>query len=959
MKMRRGMATRTGFKGSSAILLAILAADAGFAQTAGDSVGPATAEETVLADNAGDESIVVTGSRIPRPDVESNSPVNVIGEDEIQLSATNETEQLLNSMPQFVAGFGSQSNNPGNGTATVNLRNLGTVRTLVLMNGRRIVGSGEDGVVDINMIPPALISRVDIVTGGASAVYGSDAMAGVVNFIMRDDFEGLEVGGSAGISSRGDSARYNIDLTVGGNFADGRGNIVFYANYFDRAQTFAAARDHASLFLVDAVQDGRGVLVPGGNAVTPQGTIFSPSLVGLTDPFGNVIGPQGIFFAEEGWRAYTTSDGYNDRPTSNLQLPMQRIQAAVLGHYNVTDDIDFFWEGTYARTRVNSTLGALPMSSSGFIPGFQLDLRNPYLPDTLRDFLSVNLDPDGDNLVPLNINRRVLESGSRTSDQTRDFWRAVAGLRGGLTDRLNWEVYLNHGENDLTDEQGGGVLIDNFAAMFLTDPSDPYSCANGDPKCVVINPFGLGALTKEMVDYYNVDLVNHTRVRQTQIGGTISGSLFSLPAGDVGIAVGVEYRKESARFQPDQLYVLGEAISRSAGLQPTGGSYDVAEAFGELYVPILANRPGFELLAFEGGIRVSHYSTAGSVVSYKMGGEYSPFRGLKFRGLYQRAVRAPNITELYSGATNTAPLATDFCNATPNRTAAERSFCLELGVPAALIDVFQQENVQIRAITGGNPDLFEETSDTWSVGAVIRPDFIPNLQITVDYYNIKITDAIALFGGGLQPTINACRANLSLSNPFCVPLQTRTPDGQLQDVPLLNQNIAELTASGIDFRLDYRHGIGRYGELSYFLAGAYLFENETTSSPVLNPIDCAGYIGGGSCGSANPHWRFSQRLTWELDEYQISLRHRFVGSAKDGRIAAAIATGSPPPLLAVPKTPNMHYFDLSASVRVSDRFRLYGTVDNLFDRDPPFQLYERQTYDAIGRRFTIGFTANF
>src|SRR5690606_21819533 len=175
MKMRRGMATRTGLKGSSAILLAILAADTGFAQTAGDSVGPATAEETVLADNAGDESIVVTGSRIPRPDVESNDPVNVIGEGETQLSATNEPEQLLNSMPQFVAGFGSQSNSPGNGTATVTLRNLGTVRTLVLMNGRRIVGSGEDGVVDINMIPPALISRVDIVTGGASAVYGSDA----------------------------------------------------------------------------------------------------------------------------------------------------------------------------------------------------------------------------------------------------------------------------------------------------------------------------------------------------------------------------------------------------------------------------------------------------------------------------------------------------------------------------------------------------------------------------------------------------------------------------------------------------------------------------------------------------------------------------------------------------------------------------------------------------------------
>ncbi len=955
MGLKRVSARRRTLQGGSAILLAALAVNPAFAQSTEESI----ASETAIASGGEEESIVITGSRIPRPDVVSNSPVNVIGEEEIRLTAANETEQILNSMPQFVAGFGSQSNNPGNGTATVNLRNLGTVRTLVLMNGRRIVGSGEDGVVDINMIPPALISRVDVVTGGASAVYGSDAMAGVVNFVMKDDFEGLEIGAQAGISSQGDAARYNFDFTVGGNFADGRGNIVFYANYFDRAQVFGGARDHATVFLVDAVQNGVGVLVPGGNAVTPQGTIFSPSLVGRRDQFGNVIGPQGIFFAPEGWRAYRTSDGFNDRPYNNLQLPLERIQGAILGHFDITNDITVFWEGSYARSRVNSTLGALPMSSSGFIPGFQLDLRNPYLPPSLRDFLSTNLDPDGNGLVPLNINRRVLESGPRTSDQTRDFWRGVVGLRGGLTDRLNWEVFFNHGENDLTDRQGGGVLIDRFAAMFLTDPTDPTRCANRDPQCVVINPFGLNSLTPQMVAYYNVDLTNVTRVRQTQIGGSVTGSLFSLPAGDVGISVGAEYRRESASFQPDQLYVLGDAISRSAGLQPTGGSYNVKEVFGELYVPVLADRPGIQLLAFEGGVRYSDYSTAGSVVSYKLGGEYSPFRGLKFRGLYQRAVRAPNIIELYSGATNTAPLATDFCNATPSRTAAERAFCLQLGVPTSIIDVFQQENVQIRAITGGNPDLFEETSDTWSVGAVIRPDFVPNLQITVDYYNIKISDAIAVFGGGLQPTINACRANLSLSNPFCAPLRTRTPDGQLQDVPLLNQNIAEITASGIDFRLDYRHGIGRYGNLSYFLAGAYLLENETTSSPVLNPIDCAGFIGGGSCGSANPKWRFTQRLTWDYDAFQLSLRHRFIGSARDGRIAAAISTGSTAPLLAVPSTPDVHYFDLSASVRVGERFRFYGTVDNLFDRDPPFQLFERQTYDAIGRRFTIGFTANF
>lgn len=944
MRTKQVSVTRTALKGGSAMLIAALA------------TGSALAQEAAPAEEG--EAIVITGSRIPRPDVDSNSPVNVVSSEEIKLSATSETEQILNALPQAVAGSGSQSNS-GNGTATVNLRNLGTVRTLVLQNGRRIVGSTQDGVVDINMIPPALISRVEVVTGGASAVYGSDAMAGVVNFVMKDDFEGMELAGQAGVSQRGDAERYNFDLTVGGNFDGGRGNIVFYGSYYDRAQVQGSARKHASRFLVDAVQNGVGVLVPGGNGVTPQGTIFTPSLVGKKDQFGNTIGTAGIFFAPEGWRAYRTSDGFNDRPYTNLQMPMKRWQASVMGHYDLTDDVTAFWEGSYVRNKINSTLGAVPMSSSGFIPNFQLDLRNPYLPASLREFLRTNLDGNNDNLVPLNINRRLLEGGSRTSDQTRDFWRFVVGLKGGLTDRLKWEVFYNQGENKLTDVQGGGVLIDNFAAAFRVNPNNPMQCANGDPKCVVINPFGGNSLTKEMINYIYTDLTNITEVSQKQVGASIAGSLFSLPAGDVGIAIGAEYRKESSQFNPDQLYVQGKALSRSAGIQPTGGSYDVKEAYGELFVPILADMPGIQMLAFEGGVRFSDYSSAGSVVSYKLGGEYSPIRGLKFRGLYQRAVRAPNVIELFSGATNTAPQATDFCNATSSRTAAERAFCLQLGVPAAVIDVFQQENVQIRAITGGNPDLSEETSDTWSVGGVFRPEFVPNLQISVDYYNIKIKDAIAVFGGGLQPTITACRANLSLTNPFCVPLNHRTPDGQLYDVSLLNANIANISSSGIDFRLDYRFDIGSMGSISYFLAGTYLLENTTKSSPVVAAVDCAGFIGGGSCGSANPKWRLAQRVTWDIDPVQVSLRHRFIGSTRDGRIAAAIASGAATPLLAVPETGDVHYFDLSAFVNVTDKVTLFGSIDNLLDKNPPFQLFERETFDAIGRRFSVGFKATF
>ncbi|WP_084717709.1 TonB-dependent receptor domain-containing protein [Sphingomonas sanxanigenens] len=953
MISNRAMVVRAALKGSAATMVAMLVTGTAFAQDA----APTDIAEIASGQTESGE-IVVTGSRIPRPDVDSNSPVNVIGQEEIKLTATIETEQLLNALPQAVAGAGGQSNS-GNGSATVNLRNLGTVRTLVLQNGRRIVGSSQDGVVDLNMIPTALIERVEVVTGGASAVYGSDAMAGVVNFVTKQDFQGIEAGGQMGISDEGDSQRYNLELTAGTNFAGGRGNITFSGSYYDRAQVKGAARDHASLYLVDAVQNGVGVLVPGGNGVTPQGTIFTPNLVGKIDQFGNRIGTAGIFFAPEGWRAYTTADGFNDRPFTNLQMPMKRWQASLQGHFDLTENITAFWEGAYVHNEINSTLGAVPMSSSGFIPGFQLDLRNPYLDPSLRNFLSTNLDPDGNNLVTLNINRRLVEGGNRTSDQTREFYRGVVGLRGKLTDRLKWEVFYNQGKSKITDLQGGGVLIDNFANSFVTNPSNPYDCAVADPRCVTINPFGFGSLTQEMIDYIYTDLTNVTTVEQKQAGGTLTGTLFTLPAGDVGISVGAEYRKESSDFRPDQLYIDGKALSRSAGIQPTGGSFDVKEVYGEVYVPLLADMAFVNLLAFEGGIRLSDYSTAGSVVSWKAGGEYSPVEGFKLRGLYQRAVRAPNVIELYSGATNTAPQATDFCNALPSRTAAQRDFCLQLGVPASVIDVFQQENTQIRAITGGNPNLQEETSDTWSVGGVLRPAFIPGLQLTVDYYNIKIDGAIAVFGGGLQPTITACAQNLSLANPFCAPLDNRTPDGQLYDVSLLNANIASIKASGIDFRLDYASDIGNLGRLSYFIAGSYLIENTTQSSPVVAPVDCAGYIGGGSCGSANPHWRFVERLTWTIDEFQLSLRHRFIGSAKDGRIAAAKANGASAPLLAVPKTGTVNYFDVTAYLNVTENFSIFGTVDNLTDEDPPFQLYERETYDAIGRRFTVGFRTKF
>lgn len=935
-------------RGASSLILASLLCGQALAQ---DAAGAA-------ADTKNEETIVVTGSRIPHPDLDSNSPVSVISSEAIKLTATNETDRILSALPQ-VAGATGAGTNLGSGSATVNLRNLGAVRTLVMINGRRVVGSTPDGVVDINMIPPALLARVDVLTGGASAVYGSDAMAGVVNFVLRDDFTGIQLGADAGISDRGDARHYQFDLTAGTNFGGGRGNIAFYASYYDRDAVYASRRAYSSRFLVDAVQNGVGVLVPGGNATTPQGTIFAPSLVGQRDQFGNAITASGIYFAPEGWRAYSGTDAYNDRLYSFIQMPLKRWQASVNGHYDVTDHVTAFWEAAYAHSEGGYSNAAVPMGTASFITNFQLDLRNPYLPASLRTLLRTTLDADGDNLVSINMNRRLNELGLRSTDQRRDFWRFVGGLKGDLTPRLKWEVFANYGRSTIKDHQYGGVRIDRFQTGLLTNPNDPYACASADPGCVTLNLFGQDSLTPAMISYLSAgDMVNRTKVEQTQIGANISGSLFSLPAGDVGISVGAEYRKESSDFRPDPLYVSGVVLARFAGLQPTRGSYDVKEANAELYIPILADMPGVRMLAFETGIRASDYSSVGSVIAFKFGGEYTPFEGLKLRGSFERAVRAPNVNELFGGLTSSAPLATDFCNATASRTAAERAFCQQLGVPASLLDVFAQENPFITVVSGGNTDLREEKSNTWSVGAVFRPAFAPKLQLTVDYYNIKVTNAIAGFGGGLASTIGACRSNLSLGNPFCVPLAHRSPDGQLFQVPLLNTNIANLTSQGVDFQLSYGHPIGS-GELSYSIAGTYLIKNTTQGGPGLPVIDCAGFIGGGACGATNPHWRLTQRLTYEVDEFQVSLSHRMIGHARDGRIASAIATGAALPLLAVPKTPDIHYFDLSVFADVTEQFSIHAAIDNIFDRLPPYQLFELDSYNAIGRRFTIGAKVKF
>ncbi|MEM7708583.1 MAG: TonB-dependent receptor [Pseudomonadota bacterium] len=905
------------------------------------------------------EEVVVTGSRIPRPDLVANSPVAVVDSAEFELAATVETESLLNTLPQVVPSFGATTNNPGTGTATVDLRNLGTVRTLVMMNGRRIVGSGTNGVVDINNIPPALIDRVEVATGGASAVYGSDAMAGVVNFILKKNYEGFGINAQFGMSEESDSDRTNVDMIWGTNSSDGRGNVVLYANYFEREQTFASARDFSAIELDEDTDDnGNPILSPGGSSRIPQGRIFGAAFNGLTDTRGDTIGGSGFFVDDNGNPDDYTSpdDTFNFAPFNNLQLPLERFTTTALGNYEVSDNINLFGEFTYANNRINRTLAPTPYNESSV----DFDLNNPFIPAGVLALFQ-EADTDGDGIVTGGLSRRMLEAGGRTSDDSRNLFRSVIGLEGNLNG-WDWEVYYNYGRMENTQRQGGNIVLSKFQQGLLVDPNDPTQCASGIAGCVVLNPFGEGVMTPEMINWVRAAATNITNVEQRTIAANIAGSLFDLPGGTVGFAAGLEQRDEEAEFLPDTFLASGDVDGFNAGL-PTAGEYDVTEFYMESIIPLVSGAPMAEYAALEVGYRYSDYSNVGGVDTYKFGGEWRPTDTLKLRGLYQRAVRAPNVLELFRGSSNSFPGGEDFCNAGAGRTAEEEAFCLQLGVPEGLLGNFQQPDDQIEVILSGNPDLDVESSDTYSVGFVYQPSFIENLQLSADYYSIEIEGAIAQFGGGLQSTIDACNQNLSLDNVFCQPLTARNAAGELEFVPLPNQNIAQLNTEGVDLSGKYTTEVGNGYLLDLNLAATYVIKNEQQSSPVTDVVDCAGSVGvRGTCGNADPEWRVVGRATLQTGKLRSSLRYRFVGEVEN----ELIALGTDPSTLAVTDVDSEHYFDFGMTYAYSDNIDLILNIDNLLDNDPPVLAdaggqfnTDASVYDVLGRRFTTGFRIRF
>jgi outer membrane receptor protein involved in Fe transport len=925
------------------------------------------------------EPIVVTGTRLLRTDLTATSPVNILSDEAIKMSGNGTIEQTLNEMPQLKAqGGATAGNSNGPGIYTADMRGLGPARTLVLVNGRRFVPVNPDLLVDLSTIPEALVKRVEVVTGGASAVYGSDAVAGVVNFILNDKFEGVEADYSFAVTEHGDGQRHKASLTYGGNFADDRGNIVANFSYHRQSDVSAGARDFSRLSL----NESGDRLVPGGATQIPGSYIGLSSaqrarIVGL-DLAGAGCSVTGIRFDASGAAQpfCNPEDLYNFGSDNLLMRPQERYQLTVLGRYDISDAVTAYAEGFFVENQNSYQIAPVAFTAQNgrsgqlVIPGAS---TNPALSPATREFFAANawlFDPDGDGAYSFtNVLTRPVELGPRSFDFKRTSYQGTFGLKGkfALDGRdWNWDVYYSRQAVDQFRAAYGTVSNERLALGLdvVIDPSTQKAvCRTQILGCVPVNIFGVGSVTPEAAAFISPVATDRTRVTRDLASATLSGELFALPAGAVAAAFGIEYRKESFSFEPDAQVASGQ-LSAGVPSPPNGGSVDVFEQYGEVRVPLFADRPFLHELSLEGAMRFSQYSSIGSIFAFKLGGQWGITPWLRLRGAYQRSVRAPGLSDLFANASSGASSGTDPCDSRSNPSAAIKAFCVAQGVPAADIDTYVRVGTGLNVMGGGNPDLREEKSNTYTIGFVASPPVIPRLNIAADFYDISVSDAIATVTA--QATIDQCFQTLDAANPFCQRI-SRFPNGDIQTVQTTLMNVASRKVRGIDFQVDYRipldGGMALFGEtanLDLRVSGNRQFKDTTVPLPGSAPMECSGKFGPGCTGTgawASLAFKAQFSASYSSGPVTLTARGRYLSpiTLREGQTAFR------------DRFPAESYFDVSARVRLSEGVFLYGGVNNLFDNGPPV-LGARlggpvntpeATYDLLGRRYFAGLNVKF
>lgn len=928
------------------------------------------------------DRVDITGSRIKSVQTEGVSPVVVISAEAIRAEGVRSVEQLLNNLPQVMADYGGSVSNGATGTATVNLRNLGRERTLVLVNGRRLpAGSPREVAADVNQIPISLIKRVEVLTGGASAIYGSDAVAGVVNFILNDTFSGLQIdlnhgfynhqqGNAVGdiVRARGfpvpgdksaDGKVNDFSLTAGGNFADGKGNAVIFLGYKKEEALLQSERDFSACSL------------------NPTGNTFACGGSGTSFPGRFLIGTTSrtVANANGGTRAWSgVSDVYNFGPVNYYQRPSERYTFGATAHYNLNDhlraytELNFHDDSTVAQIAPSGLFG---FDASG---ANSIKFENPLLSaDWRRD---LNLLKAGDT-ADLLIFRRNVEGGGRQDDIRHTSYRAVAGVKGDVGP-WNYDAFTQVGRVVFQETYKNDFSIARTARAMdvITDPATGApacrSKVNGtDHNCVPYNIWSLGKITPEALGYLQTPGFQKGFTSQSVVGFNVSGDLtdygIKLPTAKsgVGLAFGAERRTEKLDLSTDSAFTTGDLAGQGGPTIGVAGKYSVTDLFGEVKVPLIEQKPLAYLLSVNASYRNSKYSTGVKTDTYGTGLEWAPVKELKLRTSYQRAARAANIVELFSAqALELYNNDSDPCaGATPTAT---REQCARTGVTAAQYGTIPDSPAQqYNALGGGNPNLRPETSDSYTLGLVFTP--LRALTVSVDYFDIKVEDVIDELSA--TQTLAQC---LATGNPLFCSLITRDRVGSLWATPAArivatNLNLGKKHTQGIDFGADYALPIGTMGRLDFSFQGTYLKKFTVEETPGLGEYDCVGLYGS-TCGNPLPKWRHKLRTTWASPwKAEVAFTWRHLASVK------AEGTDSNP-LLNAPVAPSVqtfgsrNYFDLSASYPVTKSITIRGAVNNLFDKDPPLastgapfgngNTYP-QVYDTLGRRITLALTAKF
>ena len=922
------------------------------------------------------ESITVTGSRIVKEDFAFSNPVVTVNSEAIEQSGVTNMSEFLAKLPALAASstsFDSGADTSGAGLSFLNLRNLGTNRTLVLVNGRRHV-AGEQGsaAVDINSIPVNLIDRVEVLTGGASALYGADGVSGVVNFIMKRDYEGFDISARTGQSDHGDAQSNLLSITWGKNFDAGNITLAFEHSQEQRldreARDFSSANNRVS-FLDNPADANDDPNVPDqipfndvryydsapGSAIWTAWSDpdYVPEFLGNGSPWAHGAGVLSSYFTQGGSGVSTTL--YR----TDLQPKVETNSINALINYELFDAVNFYSEFKYVRSE------AEVLSEPNFDLYVDLDVtNNPFAPQNIKDSAITN----GGGW--LTYSRDHLELGILGGDNNRDTVRAVLGFEGEFNNGFTWDVSYVYGQTK-SDEQQSNVRINdrwNAGIDAVVDPTTGnYVCASdlgptsesdtftmgANSGCQVINIFGAGTISQEAAEWAALDLLSQSTIKQQVMSGYITGDsaeYFELPAGAIDFSVGAEWRKEESDYNPPAEYQKGFTdVGRIAALR---GEFSVREVFGEVSIPVLEGITLAQSLYIDAAVRYSDYSTIGDATTWKYGLSWAPIDDILVRGTVSKATRAPNIGELFAAESDSLVIIYDPCDSAriDEGTEFREKNCATLlssyGVadPSSYLD---PNHESVRGRTSGNGNLSEEDAKSRTLGVVFKPRFINNFNFSIDWYDIEITKAITTPTPG--DAAKLCVDLESLDNPFCS-LLTRSAENGGGVVTFVQQsvNVAAYRTRGIDFNLDYLFNPqgGEFGDFALNLVGNHLNELTYIDLPGAAPRETIDEEGA-------PEWQLTSSITWKKDD--LTIRYGFDYFSETYRFDRTTRTASPDKVAPqYMKYSAKASHELYAGYYVNDKLNVYVGVNNLTNEKPDIGEVAYPV-GPVGRFFYLGF----